>query len=247
MKLAAIINVWDGEELFAGAVKCIKDHVDLVVVIWQTYSNFGERHDPHDAIVKALVDVKCQIHIQGYIPLERGGMKNERTKRDIGLDIARGGNCTHFIFIDTDEYYEDFGKLKQLYIESGKEGSYSKLYTYFKKPTLRFENPDNYFVPLIHKLKDDTVAGVGTYPVFVDPTRKVVCKDYAELPIFMHHFSWVRKDVERKARNSSAVRNIQRTTLVQDCLSDETKAGSLIRDYQNMHLIEVPNQFNIQI
>jgi len=48
MKLAAIYNLWDGEELLLGSMKCLKDHVDLFIIVWQEVSNFGEPHNPLD-------------------------------------------------------------------------------------------------------------------------------------------------------------------------------------------------------
>jgi hypothetical protein len=120
-----------------------------------------------------------------------------------------------------------------------------KLYTYFKSPTLRFDTPDGYFVPFIHELKPDTFAGDRQYPFYVDPTRRINETDVIELPVFMHHFSWIRKDINRKVRNSSAKRNIERSTLLADCLSDDTKAGSFVKDY-GKSLIEVTDRFQIE-
>ena len=39
------------------------------------------------------------------------------------LDIARDMGCTHFLFMDCDEYWHDFAAAKQQYIQSGAEGS----------------------------------------------------------------------------------------------------------------------------
>jgi hypothetical protein len=164
------------------------------------------------------------------------------------LDIARAEGCTHFLNIDVDEYYENFESAKRAYIDSGCYGSVCKLYTYFKKPTWRFENPDNYFVPFIHKLDENTKCGRSTYPYWVDPTRTVNTPDVALLAdVYMDHFSWVRKSIDRKTRNSSARRNIEKTTLLQDYNSPDLAPGYLVKDYQNMKLIEVENKYGIEI
>ncbi|MFW8746205.1 hypothetical protein, partial [Mesorhizobium japonicum] len=74
---------------------------------------------------------------------------------------------------DCDEYYENFGEAKQKFIDSGAKGSVCKILTYFKKPTLRLENEDNYYVPFIHELNENTTVGNYGYPFYADPTRKI--------------------------------------------------------------------------
>jgi hypothetical protein len=41
MKLAAIYNAWDGVELLKGSMNCLKDGVDIFIVIYQDVSNYG--------------------------------------------------------------------------------------------------------------------------------------------------------------------------------------------------------------
>jgi hypothetical protein len=240
MKLAAIYNVWDGVELLRGSMNCIKGHVELIIIVWQDVSNFGESYNP---IPDIDLSGFSRVILQKYTPVPGNGMMNEKSKRNLGLDIARREGCTHFLHMDCDEYYEDFGKAKELFIESGKPGSVLKLMTYFKLPTLRFENPDNYFVPFIHELTEKTEAGARDYPFWTDPTRRINVSEVVELPVFMHHFSWVRLDIERKARNSSAKKNIENSFLMEDYRS-EVGTGSYIRDYQQK-LIEVEDIFRI--
>lgn len=242
MKLCAIYNVWDGVELLRGSINCLKDHVDLIIIVWQDISNFGEQYQPLlDIDLHGLSD----IVLIKYEPKAEAGAMNERNKRNIGLTVARARGCTHFLHIDCDEYYEDFAAAKKLFFESGKRGSACKLYTYFKAPTLRFDTPDGYFVPFIHELRPDTFAGDRAYPFYVDPTRRINETDIVDLPVFMHHFSWVRRDIHRKVRNSSARRNIDKSTLLQDYLSEEIKAGSYVKDYGKT-LITVEDQFKIE-
>ena len=44
MKLAAIYNVFDAEELLPYSIKSIRDVVDKVIVVYQKTSNMGEKH-----------------------------------------------------------------------------------------------------------------------------------------------------------------------------------------------------------
>jgi hypothetical protein len=242
MKLAAIYNLWDGVELLRGSMKCMDSEVDLFIIQYQNISNFGESYSP---LPLDLTGIKTPVILSEYFPVTIPcGAKNETRKRNHGLYIASVANCTHFLHVDCDEYYKDFAKAKQEYINSGKSGSVCKIYTYFKKPTIRFENEDNYFVPFIHELKRETTSGVSQYPFYVDPTRRINQTDIAVLDIHMHHFSYVRNDIERKIRNSSAKSNIEKSGLLNE-YNSEVGNGSIIKGYHNQKLIEVENYFGI--
>lgn len=239
-KIAAIYNVFDGDELLKHSIKSVR--ADLFIIVYQTTSNFGERYDPLPNILEAVKDVTYVLH--KFTPIIKTGFSNEREKRNIGLQIAKKHACTHFLHLDCDEMYKDFDKAKKLYFDSGKDGSCCRIFTYFKLPTLRFETEDGYFVPFIHKLHDDTRSGVSNYPYYVDPTRRINSNNVELLDIHMHHFSWVRNNIERKARNSSAKRNIERGTMLLDYYNPDVKAGFYVKDAEKK-LIEVPNLFNL--
>jgi hypothetical protein len=255
MRLAAIYNAWDGVELLKGSIDCIKNHVDFIIIVYQNVSNYGEEYSPLKEIDKAVAATederaekgKCKIILEYYEPnLARSGAWNEMAKRNRGLIIARKYSCTHFLHMDCDEYYKDFEYMKEQYINSDREGSVCNILTYFKSPVLRFLNYDNYFVPFIHKLRENSISGLGNYPFYVDPTRRVSCTDVLKIREgAMHHFSYVRKNVERKIRNSSARNNIQKTNILE--LYNNARAGDFIEPFFGQHLVEVPNYFNINI
>lgn len=220
----------------------IKKEVDLFIIVYQDVSNFGENYNPIPDM--RLEEFNCVLI--KYYPTQMAGQWNEIQKRNLGLDAAKKNGCTHFIHLDTDEYYENFSSAKKLYVESGAEGSACRIFTYFKLPTLRFETEDGYFVPFIHKLLPETMAGNRDYPFYVDRTRKINCKNVVLLPIHMHHFSWIRKDIERKCRNSSAKNNISKGTMLSDYHNNGVKEGFYVKDYDK-ELINVENIFNIHI
>lgn len=244
MKLSVIYNVWCGVELLRGSMLCMKDEVDLFIIVYQDVSNFGEQYDPlPDMDLKGFNYVLVK-----YNPiLDAGGFSNEKSKRNLGLDIARQHGCTHFLFADCDEYYTDFKQAKNEYINNGTRGSVCNIYTYFKKPTWRFQFEDNYYVPFIHELKHDTLAGSGEYPYWVDPTRKVNETNVTLLKTHMHHYSWVRKDINRKCRNSTARKNIERGGILNEYNNPAVGPGTHITDIFNQTLIEVPNHFSINV
>lgn len=259
MKFAAIYNVWfDSIELLHYSIKSIKDHVDHIIIVWQNTSNFGENMNTYDSVLLTIANLSQskdfnndKFHIVNIepdlsLPPYQLGPVNEKNKRNKGLEVAKLLNCTHFLFMDSDELYADFGKAKQQFIDSGAKGSVCKMWTYFKKPTLRFENHEGYFVPFIHELRPDTIAGVREYPFYVDPTRRINETNVVEIEEKMYHFSYVRKDIEMKLRNSSARDNIAKGTVLYDYNNPDVGAGFYVRDFQ-MKLVEDENLFGIQI
>jgi hypothetical protein len=241
MKLAAIYNVWDGAELLQGSINCLKDHVDKVIMVYQDVSNFGEKYSPLEIL--SNLEAPGLVLVRFTPNLKKSGGQNETTKRNVGLETAKGFQCTHFLHMDCDEYYQDFGKAKEMYQDLGRKGSVCRLLTYFKKPTLRLKQPENYYVPFIHELRHNTIAGATKYPYYVDPTRRINQTDVVELPLFMHHYSWVRKDVMRKVRNSTARKNMEGKTYLQDYNAD-LKPGDYLPCYEQT-LIETEDFFNI--
>lgn len=253
MKLAAIYNVFDGIELLRGSIDSIKKHIDKIIVVYQSQSNFGEvDSDVYFKILNCIAGLRTACwyssHYQPIISL--GGSINERNKRNIGIEIARKLECTHFFHIDVDEYYEDFGAAKKQYIDSGADGSVCPIYTYFKKPTLRLAELDSYYVPFIHKLHPGSKAGSSSYPYWVDPTRTINVPEGERVHLLadhpMHHYSWVRKDIERKARNSSAGQHGNKLAgLLADYHSPDLGEGYVIKDMGGQKLVTVPNIFGI--
>lgn len=251
MKLAAIYNVWDGVELMRGSVNCLRDHVDLFIIVWQKQSNYGEFYDPLEEIQNAMKVISYEkvVYIEYMPDINIDGGRNELTKRSIGLKLAKQYKCTHFINMDCDEYYTDFGAAKQEYLESTADGSVCRILTYFKSPCFRLSFPDNYLVPFIHKIYDHTEMNSMNYPFYVDPTRRVNTSSVVQLNTMMHHFSYVRKDIERKCRNSSAKHNIAKSKLLKDYYSPVLAGnpeGYFLADY-NQKLTVVDNIFGIDI
>ena len=62
----------------------------------------------------------------------------------------------------------------------------------------------------------------------------------------MWHYSWVRKDILLKVRNSSAQVNIGNSNRLHDYRNPDCKEGYYVKDFQQK-LIKVENTFNINI
>lgn len=238
MKLAALYNIWDGVEHLESSVNSIRDDVDFIIFVYQDVSNYGEKYDPLSEIKNIKHDV-CFL----YTPdLNLSPMANEKEKRNIGIKIAKSLCCTHFLHMDCDELYPQFRNLKNEFIQSLQDGSVCKINTYFGKSNYCFEKYDNYYVPFIHKLHENTIAGGKQYPYYVDPTRKINTSNVARLESgSMHHYSWVRDNIEKKIRNSTAKNNIQKSQLLSDynaviSMPKDKVNGFYIKDY-DMKLI----------
>ena len=152
MKLAAIYNIFDGEEHLPHSVACIARHVDEIIVIYQLISNHGHHHNPYPTI-QALTrqyphiqtycyqpDTGKAVHIgahlppiNAHLPVPRSPMQHETRKRQIGINIASYFGRTHFLHLDTDELWPDFEQAKQAYLQHEAAGdifgSVARMYT----------------------------------------------------------------------------------------------------------------------
>jgi hypothetical protein len=217
MKIGVSYNVFDGEELLEGSIKCIREEVDYISVVYQTVSNFGNPCD--EGLVPLLEDLKNRglvDEIFEYRPkVNKGGHHNEITKRNIGVSLSLGEGCTHHMSMDSDEYYllDEFKYMKKVVLEGNYDSSACQLQTYYKEPSYRLDPPEDYYVSLLYKIDNNSEYKMGSrLPVLVDPTRCMEpgnCKVFKRDEIEMHHLSYIRKDIRKKLQNSSAVVNFR--------------------------------------
>ena len=235
--------------MFLHSYRNIIKLVDGVILIGSEFSNFGERsylpgfwHSPSGPeSFKFEPDLKLS-------PQE-----NERAKRNYGLQRARESGYTHFIMMDADEFYEaePFLKEKERFKNPDLLGLVCGLKCYFKSPNL--SAPDGTLVPFIHKITPQLKFEWNTrYPfafegfkrdIRIDPTRQMNINNGVEWSeITMHHMSWVRKDIQKKIRNSTARVNIEKSTIVQDYLN---AAPGYYCEFYKSKLVACENIFNI--
>lgn len=259
MRLGISYNLFDGEELLESSIKSIRNEVDYVSVVYQTISNFGQKCD--EGLVPLLERLKSEGLINElfeYNPkINKGGHFNEITKRNIGLSLSEGVKCTHHMAMDSDEFYtiEQFQYLKKVMEEGDYDSSACQMTTYYKEPIYRLEPKEEYYVSLLFKIKQGREYIMGhPFPVLVDPTRRMEsgnCKIFTRDEIEMHHMSYVRENIEKKVRNSSAKVNFE--SWIPEFLNyfnnwkegdDALMPGLPPRKYD---LIKVGNNFNINI
>ncbi len=253
MKLAAVYNVWDGEELLPHSIDSIYDHVDGIYIVYQDISNYGEKNP-------GLQDALSDLEVSGKVKFIKHdpdtaepGMVNEIAKRSKGVIRAKHEGYTHFLLVDTDEIYDkrQFKNAKAKIINNDYDATACGLYTYYKKPTWQMNPIEKYCVPFITKIKEGMQLGNVPYPVMVDPTRRTRPADNFHLfpndELMMHHYSYVRTDIARKLNNSSA--NVNWKDKIPDMVRQFEEHTDIKNDliflFKGHNLVEVDNKFNI--
>lgn len=214
-KWGVAYSVFDGEELLEGSIRSIRSHVDCVIVVWQKVSWYGTPAD--DGLLPFLEGLKEKglvDKIVEYKPdLKLKPIKNETRKRNLGLKEARKMGVTHYMCMDTDEFYlaEDLEASKEFIIRNSITHSYCALLMYGESPeTLILEQRCccQYFSRITflsrHQNEQHAIA-------LVDPSRKISLtpwwqggsKCYFLHNVRMHHYAYIRRDIERKMNNSS--------------------------------------------
>lgn len=257
MKLCAIYNVWHDWGWLELSLRNILPVVDGVIIVASHESNYGEKSPipaPWEDDVLVYQRFGEDVELYKYEPEKNWSPHtNETSKRNCGLTLAKTREYTHFIMMDCDEFYnrEQFIKEKQRFIDNPElAGLVCASRVYFGQPYLTI-GLDVTLVPFIHKITPTLKHEFNrSYPfawegkqIRIDPTRSLNISSGVEWsPIVMEHYSWVRKDIDVKIRNSSARANIERSTLRQDYLS--AKEGYYVEFYKKA-LVRVPTLFNI--
>lgn len=244
MRLALIYIVWSDFDWLEISLKHMRPLVDGVIIVASTYSNHGE----YSPIPNEFKNNELFIREPHFnIP-----MHSETDKRNYGLDLARAQGYTHFLMADADEVYEagPFLKSKELFKNPNLKGLVCNCQTYFKSPLLTI-GLDITLVPFIHEITPTLRFEFNRrYPfawegnqIRIDPTRSMNINSGVErIDLTMHHYSWVRKDYQKKIRNSTARKNLERSNILQQLL--QPKEGDFI-DFYNKHLTRSTVDFGI--
>lgn len=255
MRLVAIINAWaDTIELLPYCIENYLKFCDGVIVVWSIQSNHGNYDDrmlefivKYDNQLGKVMFVQCEP-IQGF------ALMNETRKRNMGIKIAIDQMFTHYIISDADEFYiaEEAQAIIDKYPNGCIHGLVCRLKVYVGKPTLWCD--DHTLVPFIQNLyKDSYVGQFKEYPfayddkgvAHIDPSRRPNVTSGIEMcEIYMHHLSYVRKDISMKISNSSA--NLKRSehNILTDIENAKPGWKSLL---YHQELKECENIFNIEI
>lgn len=251
MRLAAIYCYWDDDELLKHSMENIIPLVDGVVVAFSLVSNYADQSTPAAFLLRNDSQKPVDI-IQVEPDLKLRPDVNETNKRNAGLELAKQKGYTHFLMMDADEFYEPepFLKEKERFLNSNLNGLVCASQVYFKSPKLTI-GLDTTKVTFIHKITPGLRFEFNrNYPfafdrsaIRIDPTRQLNINNGVEWSnIIMHHYSWVRKDYEKKIRNSTARANLERSSIRQDLAL--AKEGEMCKFYGKT-LIRASVDFNI--
>ena len=213
-KFGVSYSVFDGEELLEASIKSIRNEVDYVNVVYQTKSWHGA--DCLDSLLPTLLELKEKKLIDELVffepDLKKKPGKNEAKKRNVGLQAAVRAGVNYFMPMDVDEFYfeKELAEAKKKIITKNITHSYCAQIGYANKPTLRKISNSSCYVQFFSKVDKFSILGANEFaPCLVDPTRMMLerkdSKHFVLNEVFMHHMSLVRKDFEKKRRNSSGV------------------------------------------
>ena len=269
MRLGVAYNLFDGEELLENSIRSIRENVDFVCVVYQEISNSGERREtPLKPFLDNLVESGL---IDSIVPFEPprhfSRFECEKSKRLAGIKECQKNGCTHFLDMDTDEFYRsaEFRTAKDFINRNSIDVSAVSIIEYVKSPVYRLvsnymfahcDNPIDYvfYVPFICRITDKPF--VGLFPCLTDPTRAIFRTGrfflFPKHEIAMHHMSTVRKDLAKKLRNSTSYTNPQFQRIANSIRRfDFGDARAKIPEgygFIDRYLIErVPNEFSIDI
>lgn len=247
-KLVSIVCLWDGGELLPFLIESHKKLVDQIVVVYSNKSNFGNWIDHsfknHDNV--KYVHWEPKPGLQAHV--------NEANKRNFGLKVAINEGATHILMQDVDEFYlsNEFNEEKERIYSNDINGLVCKLHCYFKSPELWVN--DHTLVTFIQKVTPGLQFGsFKGYPyaydasgnAHIDPTRRP--NQFRKIEwanIICHHYSWIRKDIQRKIYNSSASANLLKSSIYMDL--ENAKEGAYNEFYRDT-IKSAPNYFNIKI
>lgn len=221
MKLAAGYIIFDGLEVLEKSIKSIRSQVDLVIVSYQTQSWRGTPAQSDlveqleslrkSGLVDELVEFTDFTPVTGSTGQDVNRMKDfERAKRQSCLRLALTLGATHYLSMDSDEFYResDFKRAKERIIKDGLDATAVR-YINYVTPTLH-RGYSRWLVPFIYRITDLS-KHMAQQPIFsgVDPTRGVMDPSYRSRHVFdpaeisMHHMEMVRKDLVSKYKASS--------------------------------------------
>lgn len=251
MKLAACYTVFNGEELLEASMAQIAHEVDVFVICYQTISNKGNENVDLLRFLRrfATVDGVILVHFTPNLALNT--KENERNKHELMLKTARLHGATHVLLAACDHFYDknQFSVALRESIVGDFDVTFTRMFTYYKRPTWQISPPEEYFMPLIIKLHPKTsIINRKLYPVLVDPSVKVNTCDrwhvFTLSECALHHYSMIRTDINSKFDNAAAS---MRWTTEQIATFKTEYANAAIGDsisyFQNKRLIDVENYF----
>jgi len=214
-KYSVSYNVFDGVELLEDSIKCIREHVDHISLIFQTTSYWGNKLSQEE------VDIVNTLRKDGLIDdlvhfTEKMDVRIIQTyKRNLGRRLAKKNDCTHYMTMDCDEFYtkDEFKRMIEYHNNNPDKISYIPLEAYYKDTNYMIDSSTymdgDLYVSGFFPVDNEIVLGFPL-KLKVDPTRKPNVSDVSRFKIWektelkMHHLSYVRANIHQKVNNAFA-------------------------------------------
>ena len=237
-KLILCYTYFNGIEQLKHSFAKMAGLVDDIIICYQTVSNTG---NVNENVLEELEPF--HIHkIQYHTDLNLNTKENERRKHNQMIREARKLGATHFILSAVDHVYsyQDIQKA----LNEDVDVTFSRMYTYYKRDNWRVEPPEDYYMPFIHKMYENTCIAIrNDYPVLTDPSVRVNTMDsfkvYDINECVLHHYSMVRNDIHNKFNNSASRGNWSDEKL--QCFIEEfenAKLGDSISYFKGRKIVE---------
>lgn len=192
-KIIVFCRAYYGDEWMLQSLKSVEKYVDKILIILSDRT-WGNLEDKGDDIKKLLDDDTLLLDKYFYYT---GSWDNQVTQQNDALNYIRKyhSECTHILFMDTDEIYEkqDIKRLLKYakHYKTFNKGIRVKMYTYIKSVYYRVFPLEEYMPLALLPIRD--------YISFTDVRSVNSCNMYNS-DVMMHHFSLVRKSDERISR-----------------------------------------------
>ena len=236
-------SVFDGEELLEASIRSVRNAVDYINVVYQLKSWYG--NPASDNLLSLLYSLKEKGLIDELIEykpnIELNAGVQERIKRSLGLKAAKKAGVDYFMTMDCDEFYreKDIINAQKIIIEKHLKTTFCPIFCYGLQPTMRYSDLADFSVPFFSKINVFSKLGKNKKSIaLVDPTRQVLSSkknQYYLTNICMHHMSMVRKDINKKLKNSS------NPSVVKNADKNHSSRVSLC------NYLNVNNEFNIHL
>lgn len=210
MKLAMIYTFWSGDdsEMLIDSINHHKNFVDEIFLSIQLISNKGGFSNLDDKLKSFLIENEI-IKIEFSPDLNKSTKENERIKHNQAIDFLKIKGFTHFILSAADHFYKPKSFKNAIdKINEGYDVTLTRMLTYYKHKNWAIYPIEEYYMPFICELKQNTKYCVTQYPVICDPSTKVFPANKIcimdEKDALFDHYSMIRKDVEKKFKNAAA-------------------------------------------
>ena len=231
MKLGISYNVFDGFEMLEASAKTIKPSVDFINVVVQRVSNHNITmpQTDWDELIDLIKRLQSEDIIDNAVMITpKYGLApwtTEIGKRQLGYDICAKNDCTHYISMDVDEFYNpvDLDRVKPIIEANNYDGTVCRLIDYYGDMNHHYPKYSGTYVPFIYKIIGNRFfrsGSINTREMICDHTRQIPCNNLKimdpETEIMMHHGTMVRKNAEAirvKMVNSSANINFNDTVI----------------------------------